>query len=111
MLEPILVGDNDTYRRKIARRDAQGGAEGAHLGSTARGLSAGWLPKLTVWRLWGTYLDTVCCVIVAFDERTLWGRGDGVYGPIFERCCVCLDVHVRFWRVLVRAGRATRPNA
>ena len=45
MLEPILVGDNDTYKRKIAHRDAQGGAEGAHLRSTARGLSAGWLPS------------------------------------------------------------------
>ena len=45
MLEPILVGDNDAYKRRIARRDAQGGAEGAHLRSTARGLSAGWLPS------------------------------------------------------------------
>eukprot|EP00966_Prymnesium_polylepis_P037326 866954-Prymnesium_polylepis.1 len=77
MLEPILVGDNDAYERKVARRDAQGGAEGAHLRSTARNSSAGWLPKLTVWRLWGAYLDTVCCGIVASDERTLWGRGDG----------------------------------
>ena len=96
MLEPILVGDNDAYKRKIARRDAQGGAEGAHLRSTARDSSAGWLPKLTVWRLWGAYLDIVCCGIVASDERTLWGRGDGVYGPTFERRCVCLDVCVRF---------------
>ena len=108
MLEPILVGDNDAYKRKIARRDAQGGAEGAHLRSTARDSSAGWLPKLTVWRLWGAYLDIVCCGIVASDERTLWGRGDGVYGPTFERRCVCLDVCVRFGGALVRAGRATR---
>eukprot|EP00966_Prymnesium_polylepis_P317568 7336571-Prymnesium_polylepis.1 len=34
MLEPILVGDNDAYKRKIACLDAQGGAEGAHLRST-----------------------------------------------------------------------------
>eukprot|EP00966_Prymnesium_polylepis_P146652 3386520-Prymnesium_polylepis.1 len=45
-------------------------------------------------------------------HSALWGRGDGVYGPTFERYCVCfcLDVRVRFWGVLVRAGRATRPR-
>ena len=96
MLEPILVGDNDAYKRRIARRDAQGGAEGAHLRSTARGLSAGWLPKLTVLRLWGTYLVTVCCGIVASDARTLWGRGENVFGAYTEHCYPCFVVRVRF---------------
>ena len=41
MLEPILVGDNDAYKRKIARRDAQGGAEGALVRVARGGRSAG----------------------------------------------------------------------
>jgi len=59
MLEPILVGDNDAYKRKIARRDAQGGAEGALVRVARGGRSAGWLPRLLVWRLWATQLHAI----------------------------------------------------
>ena len=52
--------------------------------------------KLTVLRLWGTYLVTVCCGVVASDARTLWGRGENVFGAYTEHCYPCFVVRVRF---------------
>eukprot|EP00966_Prymnesium_polylepis_P294244 6795484-Prymnesium_polylepis.1 len=60
MIEPILVGDNDADKRKIARRDAQGGAEGAHLRSTVGRVAA----HADCVAALGAYLDIVCCGIV-----------------------------------------------
>jgi hypothetical protein len=68
MLEPILVGDNDAYKRKIARRDAQLTVCGGF------GVAA---QALTVWRC-----------------QTAGGFG-GAWGPYIWRHCLVRDRCVR----------------
>eukprot|EP00966_Prymnesium_polylepis_P197035 4565741-Prymnesium_polylepis.1 len=58
-LERILMGDNDPSMHKFAAGATRGSVQGALVRVARGGRSAGWLPRLLVWRLWATQLPDI----------------------------------------------------